>query len=204
MYVPAPFAVGDAETWDMLARARLGALVTHGPEGLSATHLPFVLDRERGVLIGHLARANPHASAAVDGEALVIFQGADAYVSPSLYPSKAENGRAVPTWNYEAVHVRGQLTWFSEPERLRDVFDRVSARFEAPRPVPWTTADAPAEYVARLLTAIVGLELAVTSVTAKRKLSQNQPAANFEGVHAGLAAGDHGDRAVATLMRGLA
>ena len=199
MYVPPPFRVGEDEAWAMLAHARLGVLVTHGPEGLQATHLPFVLESDR--LIGHLARANPHARASVDGEALVIFQGADAYVSPNWYPSKAVDGRAVPTWNYEAVHIRGRLSWFSDPERLRDAVDRVSNRFEADQPVPWTTADADPDYVARLLGAVVGLEIAITSVTGKRKLSQNQPAANFEGVLAGLDAGGLGDQALAAAMR---
>lgn len=199
MYTPPPFKVGDSDAWTMLAHARLGVLVTHGPDGLQATHLPFVLEGDR--LIGHLARANPHANAPVEGEALVIFQGPDAYISPGWYPSKAADGRAVPTWNYEALHVRGRLTWFSDLERLRDVVDRVSDRFEADQPVPWRTADADPDYIDLLLSHVVGLELEVTALTAKRKLSQNQRAPNFEGVLAGLDASGLSDQALASAMR---
>ena len=188
----------------MLARARLGVLVTNGPDGLSATHLPFVVDPARRRLVGHLARANPHAGQPVEGEALVIFQGADAYIPPGLYPTKGENGRAVPTWNYEAVHVRGRLRWFSEPERIRDVVDALSDRFEAGQPQPWTTAEAPADYIARLLGAIVGLEIEVSALIGKRKLSQNQPHANFAGVLAGLERGGLDERSLAERMRDLA
>jgi transcriptional regulator len=199
VYVPAPFAVGDEEAWDLLSASRLGALVTHGPEGLNATHLPFVVDRAGGLLLGHIARANPHGVAG-EGEALVIFQGVDAYVSPSFYATKAEHGRVVPTWNYEAVHVRGLLTWFDDLDQLLDVVDRLSARFEAARPAPWSVADAPPAYIERLLGAIVGVKVEVTSVVGVRKLSQNQPAPNHAGVVAGLQAGALSERETALAM----
>ncbi len=200
MYVPPAFAVADDEAWAMLGRARLGVLVTAEPDGLAASHLPFLIDRERGVLSGHLARANPHALGTGE-EALVVFAGPDAYVSPGWYATKAEHGRVVPTWNYEAVHVRGRLTRFDDPARLHDVVDRLSDHHEADRPAPWSVADAPADYIDRLLRGIVGLELAVTSVVVKRKLSQNQPEANRTGVLAGLDAGSPADRALAGRMR---
>src|SRR4051812_48419214 len=120
MYAPEPFAVSDpAEVAELLAGSRLGALVTDGAEGLFASHLPFVHDAGGGRLIGHVARANPHPRRAPDGaQALVIFQGPEAYVSPNWYPSKAIDGRQVPTWAYEAVHVRGRLRWFEDAARL--------------------------------------------------------------------------------------
>ncbi len=114
-----------------------------GPEGLFASHLPFVYDAERQVLAGHLARANPHQSRSGGAVALVIFQGANAYVSPSFYPSKAKHGRVVPTWNYEAVHVRGRLTWREDPAWLRSHLNALTDRFEATRDKPWAVSDAP-------------------------------------------------------------
>src|SRR4051812_34608215 len=133
MYAPAPFAVTDqAEIEALLTASRLGAMVTHGADGLFASHLPFVHDAAAGRLTGHIARANPHQGRAPDGsDPLVIFQGPEAYVSPSWYPSKAIDGRQVPTWNYEAVHVRGRLRWFSNPQRLTDLLERLTTRFEA-------------------------------------------------------------------------
>jgi len=202
MYTPPPFAEDDPEVVAaMIARARLGALVTHGPQGLSATHLPFLYDREAGRLLAHLARPNPHPALAGDGEAMVIFSGPEAYVSPGWYPSKADTGRQVPTWNYEAVHVYGRLEWFQDRDRLRDLLDRLTAAHEAGRSAPWALSDAP-EYVERLLGGIVGVELSITRIEAKRKLSQNKPERDRAGVADGLAASeDPRDRTVAALMR---
>jgi transcriptional regulator len=203
MYAPAPFAVTDpAEIEAMLAASRLGALVTHGPEGLFASHLPFIHDAAAGRLIGHIARANPHPERAPDGaEALVIFQGPEAYVSPNWYPSKAIDGRQVPTWNYEAAHVRGRLRWFSDPDRLRDLLEQLTARSEAGSAEPWRMSDAPEDYLVRLLRGIVGVEVEIEAVTAKRKLSQNKDAADRAGTVAGLEAA--GETEVAGLMRAL-
>ncbi len=203
MYAPEPFAVTDpAELDAMLAAARLGAMVTHGPDGLFARHLPFLHDAGAGRLIGHLARANPHARHAPDGsEALVIFVQAEAYVSPGWYPSKAEHGRVVPTWNYEAVHVRGRLTWFSDPDRLTDVVTRLTDANEADKAHPWAVTDAPADHVERLIGAIVGVQIEIGQILGKRKLSQNRSSADQTGVVAGLAASpDPRDRAVAEQM----
>lgn len=203
MYAPAPFAVTEPdEVRAMLAESRLGALVTHGRDGLFASHLPFIHDAEAGRLIGHIARANPHPERAPDGsEALVILQGPEAYVSPNWYPSKAIDGRQVPTWNYEAVHVRGRLRWFSEPERLRDVLERLTGRLEAGPAEPWRISDAPADYFERLLRGIVGVEVEIAEIIAKRKLGQNKPAADRAGVTAGLEAA--GETAMAAAMRRL-
>jgi transcriptional regulator len=200
MFIPAAFAQEDAATQAaMIERAPLAVLVTHGPGGLCATHLPVL--HEADGFLGHLARANPHRQRAGDGEALLIFPGPQAYVSPGWYPSKAEHGRAVPTWNYEAVHVYGTLTWFDERERLLDAVSRLSARHEAGRPDPWSPADAPPEYIERLLRGIVGVHLSPTRVEAARKLSQNKDEADRAGVIAGLAAEpSHQARSVAELM----
>lgn len=203
MYAPEPFAVADAaEIEAMLGQARLGALVTHGTEGMFASHLPFVHDPAARRLVGHIARANPHCERAAEGaEALVIFQGPEAYVSPSWYPSKAVDGRQVPTWNYEAVHVRGRVRWFNEPEALRDLLERLTERFEAGSDQPWRVSDAPADYVERMLRGIVGVEVAIEEVIAKRKLSQNKDAADRAGVIAGLEAA--GEQSAAAAMRAL-
>lgn len=201
MYNPAPFAEDDPEVIAaMIERARLGVLVTHGDGGLFASHLPFVHDRAGGRLLGHVARANPHAAHA--GEALVIFQGPHTYVSPSLYPTKAEHGRHVPTWNYEAVHVYGTVRWFDDPDELRALLDALTTLHEGARPEPWSVADAPADFVRGLLRAIVGGEIAITRVEAKRKLSQNRARRDREGVVEGLSqSADPRDLEVAAILR---
>lgn len=201
MYVPEAFAVTDvAEIDALLERIPLGCLVTHGPEGLFASHLPFVSGQ--GVLAGHLARANPHRDRAGRGEALVIFQGLEAYVTPNWYPSKAEHGRVVPTWNYEAVHVYGQITWREDAEWLRANVEALTKRFEADQADPWAVSDAPPPHVERLLAGIVGVEFRIERIEAKRKLSQNRPEADRQGVIAGLAGAETGDGPrMADLMR---
>jgi len=202
MYVPEAFAVTDeGESAALLERLAFGCLVTHGPDGLFASHLPFVHDAERRVLAGHLARANPHRSRARETEALVIFQGPNAYVSPSFYPSKVKHGRVVPTWNYEAVHVKGQLSWNEDPAWLRAHLNALTNRFEESRAKPWAVEDAPAEYLDRMIGGVVGLEIAVDDVQAKRKLSQNRDDPDRLGVIAGLSASDSAtDRTVAAAM----
>ena len=203
MYAPAHFAETDPDAVArLIEQARLGLLVTHGPQGLTATHLPFLYDRTGARLIGHMARANPHSALAGDGEALVVLAGPEAYVSPNWYPSKAADGRQVPTWNYEAAHLHGRLTWFDDRDRLLDVVERLSARFEHGRPEPWRVADAPADYIERLLRGIVGVELAIARVEAVRKLSQNKAEPDRAGVVAGLASSpDPRDRLTAEAMQ---
>lgn len=202
MYAPAGFRVTDAdEIAAMLARPRLAMLVTQGPEGLAASHLPLLYEPERNRFVGHLARANPHRETAHLGEALVVIPGADAYVSPAWYPSKAEHGRVVPTWNYEAVHVHGALSWFDDPERLLDLVRRLSDAMEENRPTPWSVDDAPADYVQSLIRAIVGVEIGIGRVEATRKLSQNRTDSDRAGVISGLQAGSALEQAVAAEMR---
>jgi len=203
MWTPPAYAEHDPDVIAaMIEAARLGVLVTHGPEGLQATHLPFLFEREPMRLVGHIARSNPHPRLAGDGEALVILAGPEAYVSPSWYPSKAVDGRQVPTWNYEAVHLYGRLKWFDERERLFEIVDCLSRRHESAFAHPWKIADAPADYVEKLLSGIVGLTLTVTRVEAKRKLGQNKPESDRLGVIEGLAMSpDPRDRLLAEAMK---
>ena len=206
MYVPPSFAEHDVAVMHSFIEAQpLGALVTSSLAGLFATHLPLVLDRSRGargVLEGHVARANPHHERVADGsEALVIFTGADAYVSPSLYPSKQRHGKVVPTWNYVAVHAHGHIRLFREPDRLRTHLERLTARHEAHRPRPWTLDDTPAGYVDALLSAIVGIEIEIEHLDGKWKMSQNRPPEDVEGVIRGLgASSDPAAREVGTIV----
>jgi len=202
MYLPDRYAETDPAVIDpLIANARLGVLITHGPEGLYASHLPFLWDAERRIATAHLARANPHRSMAGEGEAMLIVQGADAYVSPGFYPSKAEDPRKVPTWNYEAVHLYGQLEWFDDAALLLNLVEALTARNEASRPEPWRVADAPEDYIARMLRGIVGVSLRVERIEAKRKLSQNQDDPDRANVVRELAASpDQRDRETAAAM----
>jgi transcriptional regulator len=164
--------------------------VTRDGEGFFATHLPMLFDAERRTLTGHVAAGNPHPRRSGDDEALAVFQGVDAYISPNWYPSKFQHGRVVPTWNYEAVHVTGRVTWRTEPEWLRGQLERLTDRFEAGQSKPWAVSDAPEDYLEKQLAAIVGVELAIAEVKAKRKLSQNRQPADRMGVIAGLTASE--------------
>jgi transcriptional regulator len=156
------------------------------------------------VLTAHLAHANPHWQRAGATRALAVFQGADAYVSPSCYPSKPRHGKVVPTWNYEAAHVHGRLTWRHEPEWLLAQVSALSDHHEAPRAQPWAVSDAPADYVQTMLRGIVGLELTIEKVEVNRKLSQNRPEADRQGVIDGLSvSAAETDRQMAAIMSGL-
>jgi transcriptional regulator len=204
MYQPAAFAVTDpVEIEAVLRGLRLGCLVTHDEAGLCATHMPFLYDAERRVLTGHLARANPHWRRAGETTALAIFQGPDAYVSPSWYPSKRQHGRVVPTWNYETAHIHGRLSWRHETDWLIAQVSALSAHHEASRAAPWAVSDAPEDYIRNLTAAIVGLELTIERVEVTRKLSQNRPEADRLGVIAGLAESPaESEREVAAIMAG--
>lgn len=208
MYIPPSNAEARPDVlFDYMEAHPLAILVTAGGDvGLFATHLPLVVHRTRGahgVLEGHVARANPHHRLGGDGpsDALVIFSGPDAYVTPSWYASKAEHGRVVPTWNYVAVHVHGTLRFTDDPAFLRRHLEELAARHEAGRPEPWAPSDAPAEFIAQQMKAIVGLELAITRVEGKWKMSQNRPAADIDGVIRGLSASPSAtDREVAAIV----
>jgi transcriptional regulator len=203
MYVPAHFAMDDGAVRDLLTYHGAADLVTATADGLMATMLPFVHDPDAGklgALLGHVARNNDQWRREVLGDALVIVRGPDAYVSPGWYASKTEHGRVVPTWNYVTAHVYGELVVHDDPAWVEDLVRRLTAKHEASLPHPWHVDDAPARFVAGQLRAIVGVELRITRVEAKAKLSQNRPAADVAGVIAGLRA--RGDLAAAEAVRG--
>ncbi|TDD59051.1 FMN-binding negative transcriptional regulator [Kribbella antibiotica] len=200
MYVPAHFAADDAVVEELLRRHGAADLVTVTEGGLLATMLPFVYDAERKVLQGHLARNNEQWQRPALGEALVIMHGVDSYVSPSWYAAKQEHGRVVPTWNYVTAHVYGELTVHDDPVWVGELVRRLSDLHEGSRPEPWSVDDAPEKFVSGQLRAIVGIELAITRVEAKVKLSQNRSAADVDGVIAGLRA-DGDERAAEAVQQ---
>lgn len=166
-------------------------LVTHGTDGLESTILPLLYDPlagPLGALTGHVARANPLARDGNREEALVVVTGTQGYISPSWYASKAEHGKVVPTWDYVTVQAAGPLLLHDDPAWLLDLVTRLTGRHETGRPSPWAVTDAPPEFVTANLRAIVGLEIPLTRLTGKAKLSQNRPAADIDGVVAGLRA----------------
>lgn len=170
-----------------LARRWAGVLVTIDPDGVPVgTHLPILWDAEKRVAIGHIARANPQWRHGAS-KGLIVLSGPEAYVTPSWYPSKAENGKTVPTWNYEAVHITGQVEWFDDAARLESVVAALSSAHEQGRAEPWAIGDAPRPYIDALLRGIVGVSLTAERVEAKRKMSQNKSAKDFSGVERGLA-----------------
>jgi transcriptional regulator len=209
MYNPPAFREDRPEALRaMIEAARLALLVSNGREGgvPEASHLPLVLAPEEGpngTLYGHLARANPHwRGLAAAGRALAVLAGPETYVSPSLYPAKADHGKVVPTWNYVVVHASGPVEVFDAPERLRRVVEMLTRRHEAGRAEPWAVSDAPEEFVRAQLRGIVGVALRIETLEGKRKLSQNRSGPDRAGVLAGLSASaDPRDRAVAEAMR---
>ena len=201
MFRPAANAVDDSTGWEILAGLRAGHLVTAAAGSLDATFLPFLVDVDGRRVLAHVARANPQWRTADEAPGLLIATGADAYISPSYYATKQETGKVVPTWSYTAVHVHGVLRVHDDTDWLRDLVDRLTNLNEHGREDPWSITDAPADYIDRALEAIVGLELVVDRLEAKRKLSQNRSAEDIAGVVAGLSRGDAGERAVAVDTR---
>lgn len=205
MYLPAHFREDRREVQFELIRSHpLGLLVSAGPGGLMANPVPFVAYPEEGagVLRAHVARANPQwRELAATAECLVVFQGPQAYISPTLYATKAETHQVVPTWNYATVHVWGRVQVVEDAGWLRRQIDDLTQAREGNRPNPWKVADAPADFITAQLKAIVGLELAITRLEAKWKMSQNRNAADRQGVVAGLRAeGGAEQAAVARLV----
>jgi transcriptional regulator len=191
MYQPPHFREDRRDVQHTLIKTHsLGLLITAGPGGLQANFIPFLIDTqasERGSLRAHLARANPqlHELAAVD-ECLVVFQGPQTYVSPSLYPTKQETGRVVPTWNYITVHAWGRPQVMDDAAWIRSQIDDLTRHKEASRAAPWNIADAPESFLAAQIKGIVGLEIPIARIEGKWKVSQNRTAADQAGVAAGL------------------
>lgn len=207
MYIPPSNAEHRPEVMlDYMEAHPLAALVTSSSAGLIATHLPLLVDRTRGALAtlaGHVARANPQQRQARDGdEALVIFSGDDSYVTPAFYPSKARDGKVVPTWNYVAVHAYGTLRFVSDPAALRRHLEALTSHHEASRDRPWSVSDAPTSYIDQQLGAIVGVEIEIARLEGKWKMSQNRSAEDIAGVIAGLGSSDDPrQRDVAEIVR---
>jgi transcriptional regulator len=206
MYLPSHFREDRVpEMHEAIRQARLATLVTFGSEGIEANHVPMLLDPEPapfGRLWGHLSRANPAwRRARPDAQALAIFLGPEAYISPSWYATKRQTGKVVPTWNYLAVHAYGPVRFIDEPERLLTLVTQLTDRHEAQRPEPWKVSDAPADYIAGMLEGIVGFEIEIARLEGKRKMSQNRPAEDREGAAAGLRReGGPAEAAVAAAM----
>jgi transcriptional regulator len=204
MYQPAHFREERLAVQHALIRSHpLGLLITAGPGGLQANHVPFLVGAagsERGTLRAHLARANPQLDElAAVAECMVVFQGPQTYISPSLYPTKHEHGKVVPTWNYITVHVWGRPQVKDDAAWLRRQVDDLTSHKEAARPAPWQVSDAPEPFVAAQLRGIVGVEIPISRIEGKWKVSQNRPAIDQAGVVAGLR-GDGGDAIMAALV----
>jgi len=200
MYLPRHFEESRVEVMHALIREHpLGMLVTLGPDGLNANHIPIEVDPEPapfGTLRGHVARANPvWRDHVADVEALVVFQGPAGYVTPSWYPTKRQTGKVVPTYNYAVVHAYGPLRIVEDAAWLRNLVGQLTDRFEAARAEPWQVTDAPASYINAQLRAIVGIEIPLTRLLGKWKMSQNKSAEDRAGVAEALLAGDHPDAA---------
>ncbi|MCL6417826.1 FMN-binding negative transcriptional regulator [Aestuariirhabdus sp. Z084] len=190
MHIPKKFQQDDpAQLRDIIVNYPFASLVTHSEQGLEVSHLPFYLNQSEGkdILQGHIARANPLWKSLGDqSEVLVVFHGPNCYISPNHYPTKQETGKAVPTWNYIAVHAKGVLSFIQDAQWNLGMLNNLTSQHEAGRADAWSLADAPAGYIERMLPAIVGIEIEVRSITGQWKLSQNQPEVNRQGVITGL------------------
>ena len=203
MYVPNHFLESRPEVLHDLMRAHpLGILITHGAEGLDANHLPFELDAtlgKHGVLRAHVARNNPVWQSMVNGdEVLVVFRSQDAYISPNWYPSKHESHKQVPTWNYQVVQAHGRITLHDDEQYVRGLVARLTRTHEASEPQPWKMGDAPPDYINTMLKSIVGLEVDITRLIGKFKLSQNREVR--DRVSAGQTLLSQGDGALGQAM----
>jgi transcriptional regulator len=206
MYIPAAFQQQDlVQLHGLMRQQPLASLISHHAQGLQASHLPLWLasdEGEFGTLYGHFALANPQWRAVAAGaEVLAIFTGAQAYISPNWYPSTAEHGQAVPTWDYQSVHAYGQLALFDDAEQLLQLLGRLTQQHESAQPQPWAIADAPRDYIDKMLRAIVGFRLPIQRLEGQWKLSQNRSSADRAGVQQALSASlQAADRAVAEQM----
>ena len=207
MYQPLPHRQEQLEAQHALIRSHpLGLLISHGAEGLQANSIPFLIDPKAsrlGTLQAHMARANGQWRALdAANDVLVIFQGADHYITPSWYETKRETGKVVPTWNYVMVQARGRPRVIEDAGWLRAQIEALTKKHESARPAPWAVGDAPEAFIAMQIKAIVGVEIEITDIAGKWKASQNRPVADRTGVIAGLEAlGDEASREMASIVR---
>ncbi|HEY6431389.1 MAG TPA: FMN-binding negative transcriptional regulator [Acetobacteraceae bacterium] len=193
MYLPPAFREERIDLLhETMRRTGIVTLVTLTSDGLIASHVPLLLDPDPapyGTLLGHLASPNPQGRGAVSGsDALAIFHGPDAYITPSWYETKRQTGKVVPTWNYIAVHAYGPISFFDDHARLREIVTRLTDRQEQARAQPWAVTDAPADFIETMLRGIIGFAIPITRLEGKRKMSQNRPAQDVAGVIDGLTA----------------
>ena len=196
MYTPKHFAVNNQE--ELLAFVNafpFATLVSNGDDGLNAEHIPMLVhvdDENRVCLQAHIAKANKlWQNLANQADVLVIFQGENAYITPNWYPSKKVDGKAVPTWNYRAVHIKGTINFIHDAEWKLALLEKLTNTHEQSQPAPWSISDAPKDYIEQRLTGIVGVEIQVYDIQGKFKISQNQSAENKNGVRDGLAKAQH-------------
>jgi len=210
VYIPDHFRPTDDDVAELLAHIGAAELITATVDGLLATMLPLIYQPpsgsapeagEHGRLMGHVARNNRQWKVAPIGEAMVIIRGPDAYISPAWYPTKREHGRVVPTWNYITAHVHGPLVIHDDPGWVEANVRALAARHEAGRAHPWSVDDAPAPYIEGQLRAIVGVEIRISRIEAKLKLSQNRSTDDIDGAIEGLEAGPVVGRPLAVAMR---
>jgi transcriptional regulator len=210
VYIPKQFEEPRVDVMHELIRVHpLATLVTHSSNGLNANHIPLHLSESPtpyGTLQGHIARANPLFGEIAGGiETLAIFYGPDSYITPSWYATKKETGKVVPTWNYAVVHAYGVLRVVDNASWLRAQLDALTDHKEASSPEPRAVSDAPADHIERIMTAIVGVEMVITKMLGKWKVSQNQPTQNQLGVISGLKASGHSEsQAMAALVETVA
>ena len=203
MYVPPHFEVSNPEVLhDLIAHHPLGVLVTQGESGLNANHIPFELEASastHGILRAHVARNNPVWQLSTNGdEVLVVFQADDAYISPNWYPSKHETHQQVPTWNYRVVHGYGKITIYDDEKYVRALVGRLTKKHEANQPKPWKMSDAPRDYMEMMVKSIVGIEIEITRLIGKFKLSQNRE--NRDRLNAGQVLVEQGNEILGKAM----
>ncbi|NNP69674.1 FMN-binding negative transcriptional regulator [Acinetobacter sp. Ac_5812] len=192
MYLPKIFEETDLEKlYQLIQDYPFATLISHSAEGLEANHLPFHLLRDErnqtATLIAHIAKNNPlHTQIENGAEVLIIFQGEHGYISPNWYPSKQQHHRHVPTWNYQVIHIKGNINFLHDEKSLRGILARLTRTHEAKQATPWKMSDAPSEYIAQELQGIVGIEIPISEITGKFKLSQNREKPDALGVVDGL------------------
>lgn len=190
MYIPKRFLEDDIDKLKgMMANYSFATLITHNELGIEANHMPLILNKsdQRDVLQGHIAKANPLWKSIKDkSEVLIIFNGPNCYISPNYYPTKQENGKVVPTWNYVSVHVKGIVSFIYDEQWILTMLKDLTNQYEVNQPVPWSLSDAPQAYIDKMLSAIVGLEIDILSITGKWKVSQDKTEVNQKGIIKGL------------------